>query len=643
MRFSRLLPYTSTPPSQQRLLDIALLFSLVPHLPHLKPMMLLYLLSALLMLSKKKITGHNLFAFGLWGGVALSVSFYDSMTYLGLSRLNIFVSLVVALLIVAVVLQRLSRKINFYILVSPALFLALSYFFNNSITMLFYAIAVLFLFTILLLWQKMGGTFMAAAKMALTFFGFSLPMIVLLFMVFPRISFETRDFGFKGGETIRTGHDGLMHLGGEALLVPSHRVVMEVSFEGALPPESMLYFRGSTLYVDKTLQWEPLPKSIAAMPYDDSAANALTYRVTLYPHEKKWLFALDYPLDHPDKATRNRDAVLISDEPVSEIRRYESRSLLSDHFPDPKLSETRRQAALDYDGTRDARTWQLTAPLREIASPQKRLEALLKRFASLQLRYSLQPQGINPEDPVDSFLLDGKNGYCVHFAGALATMARMAGLPSRIITGFKATYANGYGNYLIVRESDAHAWVEVYIEGEGWQRIEPTRYAYYGTTQNVPSATALLQPQLETGLWHRIQLYYMYGRYTLQSWVLDYNRSKQMQLLNSLLHDIVAWLKLFSALTFLFFLGYLALKLRHRTHAPHVALQALQPLLYRLERRGILRDSNESMEHFLKRVSEQDEKELYKEVSALYHAVRYGDARHLLPQLRHAVKQASGN
>ena len=114
-----------------------------------------------------------------------------------------------------------------------------------------------------------------------------------------------------------------------------------------------------------------------------------------------------------------------------------------------------------------------------------------------------------------------------------------------------------------------------------------------------------------------------------------------MQLLNSLLHDIVAWLKLFSALTFLFFLGYLALKLRHQTHAPHVALQALQPLLYRLEKRGISRDSNESMEHFLKRVSEQNNKEVWKEINRLYHAVRYGDAHHLLPQLRHAVKQAS--
>ncbi len=643
MRFSRLWPDTSAPPSQQRLLDIALFFSLVPHLPHLKPMMLLYLVSALLMLFKKKITGHHLFAFGLWGGVALSVSFYDSMTYLGLSRLNIFVSLVVALLIVAVVLQRLSRKINFYILVSPALFLALSYFFNNSITMLFYAVAVLFLFTLLLLWQRMGGTFMAAAKMALTFFGFSLPMIVLLFLVFPRISFETRDFGFKGEETIRTGHDGLMHLGGEALLVPSHRVVMEVSFEGALPPESMLYFRGSTLYVDKTLQWEPLPKSIENMPSDESAANALAYRVTLYPHEKKWLFALDYPLDHPDKATRNRDAILISDEPVTEIRRYESHSLLRESLSEPKLSETRREAALDYDKTRDERIWQLTAPLREIAAPQERLKALLEMFAAFQLRYSLQPQGINPEDPVDSFLLDAKNGYCVHFAGALATMARMAGLPSRIVTGFKATYANGYGNYLIVRESDAHAWVEIYLEGSGWQRVEPTRFAFYGTTQNAPSATALLQPQLETGLWHRIQLYYMYGRYTLQSWVLDYNRSKQMQLLNSLLHDIMAWLKLFSALAFLFFLGYLALKLRHQTHEPHEALRVLQPLLYQLEKQGFVRDSNESMEHFLKRVSEQNKKEVLGEVSALYHAVRYGDARHLLPQLRQAVKQSSEN
>ncbi|MEA1918632.1 MAG: DUF3488 and transglutaminase-like domain-containing protein [Campylobacterota bacterium] len=628
MRFYKNLVSTSITPSQQQLLDVALILSILPHLFIIKPVMILYLfVSLLFLIFAKEIKTKHLFLFGLLGGLALALSFYETFTFVGLKKLNIFVSLVISLLFVAVVLQRLSKQINFYLLFSPGLFLALSYFFYNTIMMLFYAITVLFVFLILLLWHRMQSSFMAAFKMAVTLFSFSIPTIVLLFLIFPRISFETKDFGFKGSETIRTGHDGFMHIGGDALLVPSKRVVMEVSFDKKLPPEDQLYFRGSTLYNDKTTHWAPLSSNRVYLN-NSPLSDATSYQVTLYPHHKKWLYFLDYPLQSPKKADRDSDYIITSQKPVTEIMRYDAYSELKEKLHVNKITSLKKEISLKFDANRDDKLYTYMKDF----NPKESLNELIKRFKALNLRYSLQPQGIDPKDPIDSFVFGNKQGYCVHFASTFATMARMAGIPSRIVTGFKANPSNSYENYLIVKEEDAHAWVEVYSEAVGWQRIETTQYALGTSMQE--SVQNTVQAEVKNPLFHRINLTYMYMRYSLQSWVLDYTRSKQIQLLHTLLEDVSALLKFIGVFLVLGLFAYLLRQLNHQKHNIHPALKLLLPLLKQLKKEGLIKEESESMEQFLKRSAETLNEDRLLHVSQLYLQARYGDKEKPLSALK---------
>ncbi len=613
MRFYKNLHDTNNTPSKQVLLDYAIILSIAPHIFIINPIMLLYLFASIILLfTVKEISNKKILFFAFLGALALAISFYDTFTFVGLKKLDTFVSLIISLLIVAVVLQRLSKEINFYLLFSPALFLSLSYFFYNTIFMLFYAVSVLFIFLILLLWYRMQSSFIAAFKMAISLFSFSIPVIVLLFLVFPRISFETKDFGFKSSNTIRTGHDGLMHLGNDALLVLSKKVVMEVSFNKKLPPEEALYFRGSTLYVDKTTVWEPL-KEESLYLNNESLADSISYQVTLYPHHKKWLYFLDYSLQSPKKAQRDSDYIVTSQEPIIDVTRYVGYS--NPNLKALYITSLQREKALQYDAFRDNKLYMY------MKDSDKDIADVIQKFKALKLSYSLKPLSIDAKDPIDSFAFGKKQGYCVHFASTFATMARMAGIPSRIVTGFKANYANSYENYLIIREEDAHAWVEVYLENLGWQRIEPTRYASTLSVQE--NSQNILQEKEKNPFWHRINLTYMYMRYTLQSWVLDYNHSKQMQLLHSILEDITALLKLLAVFIILALFAYLLRQIHHQKQHIHPAKKALLPLLKKLKKEGFVKKDSESMEHFLTYCSKKlNDKELLN-VIQLYHQARY--------------------
>ena len=86
--------------------------------------------------------------------------------------------------------------------------------------------------------------------------------------------------------------------------------------------------------------------------------------------------------------------------------------------------------------------------------------------------YTLAPD-ILDRDPVDGFLFNTRRGFCEHFAGAFALLMRAAGIPSRVVTGYQGGEMNPTGEYMIVRQSDAHAWAEALLDGK-WERVDPT-------------------------------------------------------------------------------------------------------------------------------------------------------------------------
>ena len=625
MRFLPTSAVIKSPPKSLYLVDIALLLSIIPHLDKLKFPMLVYLAAALFVLAMKpKVSKTVQYVFMAFGLLSVVSSFYTDFNFASFSRFVLFISLLNALLVYAVVLQRLKGELNFYLSFSPALLLMLSFFLHNSVLMLFYMVFTLFVFLLLLVWEKMGTPLYDAVKLSLSIFAFSLPVVALLFMVFPRISFEKADYGFRDELIKRSGHNGVMSLGSDALLVPSAQIVMEVYFDKAPPKASALYFRGTTLYVDSGDAFRQLKESEKEPLSADNGASSLGesigYKVTLYPHNEKWLYALDIPAFAPAKSTLFDDYTIESREKVEKILRYPMRSYLSYKMNAPLRREI-KEASLQADEQRDKKSARIAKQL-IASSDTQTLANLVNYFQSLDLTYTLKPGALDKKTPIDSFLQGSKKGYCVHFAAAFTYMARIAGLPSRIVTGYMINPNEAFNNYLVVRANSAHAWVEVYLKGQGWSRVETTAFAKYmegDTLQALNSGERSATAEFLKGANLRL----MYVKYVIETWILEYSRVKQMEVLHNLLSNSVFLLKfIFYTLLLMAFSIFSAFYINAGRCRDRV-LCLMGPLFRKAKKQGYEKEPYESMHDFLNRLKERYDTRSVDEIDALYHTIKY--------------------
>lgn len=309
------------PPSSRRLLDIAIILSIIPHIFVMKLFMVLYIAIALIFILKKNKSSKDQYILMLIGLLLISISFFNNYNFSNFSRMQFFVSLVSSLLIYAVTLQKLKDDINIYLKISPSLLMLLSFFFYNSITMLIYTIFVLFIFTLLMIWMRMDAKLIELIKLTSRLFVLSLPVVVILFLVFPRISFKKAEFGFRADTYNASGYDGKMDVSSKGISL-SNKVVMEVFFENEKISDAQLYFRGSTLYKEVGGEWV---KSDMKLPPDrlSDIANVIKYDITLYPHADKWVYTLDLPFIQTQDTYLEYDYTLKSKKPV-----YEKRSIL---------------------------------------------------------------------------------------------------------------------------------------------------------------------------------------------------------------------------------------------------------------------------------------------------------------------------
>jgi transglutaminase-like putative cysteine protease len=611
----------SSRPELLRTLDIAYMATLLPMLFFLKFPMLFFLLLVLgLLLIGKKPTAVTLTAVALAGATAIFVSLYGSFSFAGLSRLKLFVELMIYLLLIAIALQRLTREVNFYLKISPLLLLATTLFFFYSLPMLVYLLAEVFILIAMLVWQVMRTDLDRALRVASKLYIASLPIVILFFIFFPRISFEHASYGFKGDPVHRSGHDGLMHLDKNALLVPSRRIVMEVGFKEKIPTSEHLYFRGSVLYQKTDRIWRPLNAFLYPSAPDLPKGEITSYKVTLYPTNKRWIYLLDTPLMLPEKAQLDFHLQSTMPEPRKETFLYNAGSLLQSTYKSP-LPATLEKIALDYDHKSDPRTQALAQDIRiKFNGPHQRLEAVRSFFREQKLTYTLKPGAFDLNNSTDSFLFDRKEGYCVHFAAAFTTLARMVGIPSRIITGYRPDGSDSVGNYLIVRESDAHAWVEVYLDGR-WQRIESTAFAgsVTGGTEQTGNRD---KESREKSRWKQLNLYLHYIKYQIDTWILEYSSLSQKKLFSYLKSDTFFLLKFIFSFLLLLALLILALYLLSWSKCSDRIQCILQPLLETLEKQGFSKQQGESLNRYFSRI-EQTEQIPLSAVNRLYHQLRY--------------------
>lgn len=296
----------------------------------------------------------------------------------------------------------------------------------------------------------------------------AIPLALILFFLFPRVQ------GGLWGLTRKTagtsGFSDSMSPGSVSNLVENTAVAFRVQFDGPIPSPELRYWRGVVFVFFDGKGWRRMP-GLRPQWTPMTGGKPVEYAITLEPHRDQWLFALEMPGSIPDRGVLLNDHTIASRRPVNERRGYRMLSYL-EYNTGPLQQWERISLQVPARGNVQARAlaeeW-----ARESASPREVVSRALDYFRETGFVYTFQPPLLGSE-PVDDFLFRTRKGYCEHFASAFAFLMRAADIPARVVGGYQGGELNPYGDYLIVRQSDAHAWTEVWFSDTGWTRVDPT-------------------------------------------------------------------------------------------------------------------------------------------------------------------------
>ncbi len=300
----------------------------------------------------------------------------------------------------------------------------------------------------------------------------AVPLGLIAFVFLPRLGSP-----LWGAPTDATAHTGLgdrMAPGTLQELLIDDSPAFRVRFDDPAPPRNDLYWRGPVLWYFDGSAWSR-PEFFGSSRAEDelrTAGRAIGYEITLEPSDRRWLLALDMPLAAPDNAVRGADMSLVSRTPVANLLRYRLRSAPRYQL-ETTLDPVHRRFALELPPGFDPRARALAARWRrDLGNDEAIIRAALALFHD-RFFYTLNAPLLG-RDSVDDFLFETRRGFCEHFASAFTFLMRAAGIPARVVTGYQGGYYNEVGDYWIVRQSDAHAWSEVWLAGRGWVRVDPT-------------------------------------------------------------------------------------------------------------------------------------------------------------------------
>lgn len=301
----------------------------------------------------------------------------------------------------------------------------------------------------------------------------ALPIMLVLFLLFPRISGPL--WGIREDpETAYTGLSDSMSPGSISELLITDDVAFRVEFDDdGIPPRSQRYWRGPVFWAFDGRAWSRGEARIDKPPKITAVGDFVDYSIILEPHGRHWVLGLDLPLTEPGGAKLTPGHNLLSRDPLTSVHEYSLRSARSYQL-EPTLPPQRRERALALPADAAPRARELAADWSgSAAGPAEIIERALTLFREQPFFYTLNPPTLG-NDPVDQFLFDTREGFCEHYASAFVFLMRAAGIPARVVTGYQGGEVNALGDYLIVRQSDAHAWTEVWLSGRGWIRVDPT-------------------------------------------------------------------------------------------------------------------------------------------------------------------------
>jgi len=459
----------------------------------------------------------------------------------------------------------------------------------------------------------------------------ALPIAVALFVLFPRVE-APKWMLFNDPHQARAGLSDSMEPGSISDLGESDELVFRVKFAGAIPPPGQRYWRGPVLSHTDGKRWT---QTAFKTPLRRPVVTGTPYQYTLLmePQDKNWVFALDMPIEFSSPLVRNSSYQLITlDNPD---KRAEYKVTSYPNFNTGLIDPGEYAAVTQLPVEPSDKIKQLVSQLQGFGSPPDNfIKLLLNHFREEDFHYTLTPP-IMEENPIESFLFKTRYGFCSHYASAFVYLMRVAHIPARVVTGYQGGELNKAGNFLEIRQADAHAWAEVWLKDRGWVRVDPTAAIAperierdinlnRQTFGSIAAANSPVYSWLKQAhqLWGSID-------YNWQRWVINYDNKSQSSFLSSFgindLRTLVYWMiAVIASITapLCWFLLY---------QKPKTADKVL--LIYsrfckKLVKHGLVRNSGEGVKDFAERVKIKlpEQATDIDQITAVFIKLRYGRA-----------------
>jgi protein-glutamine gamma-glutamyltransferase len=628
----------------------AFLLALLPHVPELRLWIVLLALIAVAVRIAIELRHWKLPPRIVRIGIAFAAMLGVLASYRTLNGIEAGTALLV--LMGGMKLFETSNRRDLTVVIFVSYFLLFAGFlYNQSLLRLPWMLATAWLLTVTLMRthqtapMSMREALRLTGKMLLQ----SLPLAIALFLFFPRLPGQF--WAVPGRDAAATGIDDEMSPGDVSELSLSSAIAFRVRFEGEMPPPRQRYWRGPVLHDFDGRTWRRLQQFLPDQPI---TASGPTYRYTITqePNNRSWIFGMEAVTEWPrERARLMYDRQMFAMGRISTLSSFDLESRPEYRFDGPLPVSTRN--ADTRTGERNPRSKALAQELYARAgNPEAFVEAVLNRFRDEEYFYTLEPPRLEA-DSVDDFLFNTRRGFCEHFASAFTMLARAAGIPARVVLGYQGGEFNPMGGYLIVRQSDAHAWSEIWIDGKGWVRVDPTAAvaperveqgmeAALGADEPVPGR---LMKRFDTLAQIRLAWDAMNTFWNDQ--IIEFGTGQQRSMLDWLgikdadwealgLAMVIAMATFFAALT-----GWLSWRYRPRQRDP--LIQTYVELCGRLAKKDLTRASYEGPDDYLTRVAQArpDLATDIQEIRSLYIGLRYGPSplANQLSRLKFLVSQ----
>jgi transglutaminase-like putative cysteine protease len=492
--------------------------------------------------------------------IALAATWFTHRTLLGRDA---GVTLIVILLALKT-LELRARRDAFVIFFLGFFTMLTNFFFSQSL-----AVAAAMLVALLGLLTALVNAHMPvgkppllhAARIAGTLALFGAPVMAVLFLLFPRFGplWGIPNDAMSG----RSGLSSTMQVGNLASLALDDSIAMRIRFEGPPPPQQDQYFRGPVLSTFDGREWRALQPRLGARFSPGVAGPSglqvegapIRYEVTLEPNNRPWIFVLDATPRRPQtppgfELLMTGELQWVANRPITDLLRYQAESYTRFRHG-PRFAAAVLPEYLELPAGFNPRTVGLARELRSdpqllAGGPAALVQAALQRLRTGGYTYTLEP-GVYGANTADEFWFDRKEGFCEHIASAFVVLMRAMDIPSRVVTGYQGGDPNPVDGFWTVRQSDAHAWTEVWLSGQGWVRVDPTTAVAPGRTGAfqrlqaprgaLASAFNAVTPDIAASLraaWEAVN----------NAWnqrILNYTQSKQLDLLKNIGFETPSW------------------------------------------------------------------------------------------------------